>query len=35
MVAVRVDWLTYKSFVLDMDGDSYRLDQTLWVKKSR
>jgi DNA replication protein DnaC len=29
MVAALVDRLTYKSFVLDMNGDSYRLDQTL------
>ena len=29
MVAALVDRLTFKSFVLDMNGDSYRLDQTL------
>jgi len=29
MVAALVDRLTFKSYVLDMNGDSYRLDQTL------
>ena len=29
MVAALIDRLTFKSFVLDMNGDSYRLEQTL------
>lgn len=29
MVAALIDRLTFKSYVLDMNGDSYRLDQTL------
>jgi len=29
MVAALVDRLTFKSFVLDMNGDSFRLDQSL------
>lgn len=34
MVAALVDRLTFKSYVLDMNGDSYRLDQTLKTKHS-
>lgn len=34
MVAALVDRLTFKSYVLDMNGDSYRLDQTLKVRHS-
>ena len=29
MVAALVDRLTFKSYVLDMNGDSYRLEQTM------
>ena len=32
MVAALVDRLTFKSFVLDMNGDSFRLDQSLKSK---
>ena len=28
MVAAMVDWLTFHSFILDMNGESYRLEQT-------
>lgn len=34
MVAALVDRLTFKSYVLDMNGDSYRLDQTLKTQHS-
>lgn len=34
MVAALVDRLTFKSYVLDMNGDSYRLDRTLKAKCS-
>ena len=29
MVAALIDWLTYRSHVLDMNGDSYQLKATL------
>jgi DNA replication protein DnaC len=29
MVAALVDRLTFKSYVLDMNGESYRLEQTM------
>jgi DNA replication protein DnaC len=29
MIAAFVDRLTFKSYVLDMNGDSYRLEQTM------
>ena len=34
MVAALIDRLTFKSYVLDMNGDSYRLDQTLKAKQT-
>lgn len=34
MVAALVDRLTFKSYILDMNGDSYRLDQTLKAQHS-
>ena len=34
MVAALVDRLTFKSYVLDMNGDSYRLDQALKTQHS-
>ncbi|WP_196590412.1 IS21-like element helper ATPase IstB [Pectinatus frisingensis] len=33
MVAALVDRLTFKSYVLDMNGESYRLDQTLKAQR--
>ncbi len=34
LVAAQVDRLTFKSYVLDMNGDSYRLEQTLKAQHS-
>lgn len=34
MVSALIDRLTFKSYVLDMNGDSYRLDQTLKAKQT-
>jgi DNA replication protein DnaC len=34
LVAALVDRLTFKSYVLDMNGDSYRLEQTLKTQRS-
>ena len=34
MVAALVDRLTFKSYAIDMNGDSFRLDQTLKAQHS-
>ena len=32
MVAALIEWLTFRSHVLDMNGDSYRLKATMQSK---